>query len=228
MDKPETYDVKKFDRPSVTVDVIIFTIQDDELKVVLVKRKAWPFEGQWALPGGFVKMDESLEDAAIRELSEETGVKDVYLEQLYSFGEPKRDPRTRVITISYFALINSEKIRLMAATDVSDVKWFSVKHLPAVAFDHKQIIDYALQRLRWKLEYTNVAYSLLPEKFTLTDLQRAYEVILDRKLDKRNFRKKIVSLNILKDTKETTQDVSHRPAKLYTFKKRSPEIIEIL
>jgi 8-oxo-dGTP diphosphatase len=219
---------KTYEKPSVTADIIIFTIKDDELKAILVKRKNPPFENMWALPGGFVRINESLDDAAKRELKEETGVEEVYLEQLYSFGEPKRDPRERVITVAYFALINSERINLKASSDASDAQWFSIKKLPELAFDHKEIIEYALKRLRWKLEYTNVSYSLLPEKFTLTDLQRTYEVILDKQLDKRNFRKKISSLNILKDLKENTTDVPHRPAKLYSFKKKTPEIVEML
>ncbi len=224
----ETYDAKKFERPSVTVDIVVFTVRDSGLNALLVKRKSWPFEGCWALPGGFVKMDESLEEAAARELEEETGVNDVYIEQLYTFGYPKRDPRTRVITVVYFALIDSGNIRLRATADASEAAWFSVKDIPKLAFDHDKILAYALQRLRWKLEYTNVAYSLLPEKFTLTDLQKVYEIILGRGLDKRNFRKKILSLNILKGTGKTTEDVSHRPARLYSFRERKPRIVEIL
>ncbi len=213
---------------SVTIDVAILTVKDDDLKILLVKKNSEPFRNMWALPGGFIKMNESLEESAKRSLFEETGVRDVYLEQLYSLGDPKRDPRGRIITVAYFALINSDKIKLQAATGVSGVQWCSVKHLPKLAFDHEKIVSYALQRLRWKLEYTNVAYSLVPERFTLTELQNVYEVILGKVLDKRNFRKKILSLNIIKDTKEVNHDVSHRPAKLYTFRKRSPEIVEIL
>lgn len=223
----ETYDAKKFERPSVTVDIVVLTVRESDLKVLLVKRKSWPFEGYWALPGGFVRMDESLEQAAKRELLEETGVKDVYMEQLYTFGYPKRDPRTRVITVTYFALIGSGDISLRATADASEAAWFSMKSLPELAFDHDKILAYALQRLRWKLEYTNVAYSLLPDKFTLSDLQKAYEIILDRKLDKRNFRKKILSLNILKDV-GIKKDVSHRPARLHSFRERRLKIIEIL
>lgn len=228
MEKKE-YDVSKFDRPSVTVDMVIFTVHENDPKVLLVKRKVWPFEGQWALPGGFVKMNESLDDAARRELVEETGVKNVYLEQLYTFGEPKRDPRTRVITVSYFALINMEDAKnLKASTDVSDVKWFSAYNLPKLAFDHKLILDYAIKRLRWKLEYTTIGFTLLPESFTLTNLQNIYEIIFNKKFDKRNFRKKILSLGLIEPTKEITKNVSHRPAKLYSFKKKVGDIIEIL
>lgn len=221
------YDVTKFERPSVTVDVILFTVKNDDLKVLLVKRDVEPFKDMWAIPGGFVRMEESLDEAAKRELLEETNVRDVYLEQLYTFGDPKRDPRTRVITVAYFALVNAEKFKLKASTDVKDVKWFSMFELPKLAFDHKKILDYALKRLRWKLEYTTVAFSLLLEKFTLTHLQNIYEIIFHKKLDKRNFRKKIKSLNLVKETSEYQEDVSHRPAKIYTKNKKIGEIVEI-
>jgi 8-oxo-dGTP diphosphatase len=224
----DKYDSNKFEKPSVTVDIVIFTVRGQDLKVLLVKRDISPFKGSWALPGGFVRISESLEEAAKRELVEETGVKDVYLEQLYTFGDPKRDPRTRVITVTYFALINSQNVQLKASTDVSDVQWFSTYDLPKLAFDHEKIVKYALQRLRWKLEYTTVAFSLLPETFTLTQLQKVYEIIFNKTFDKRNFRKKILSLNILDETKEVTKSVSHRPARLYSFKKRIGEIVEII
>jgi 8-oxo-dGTP diphosphatase len=222
------YDVTKYDRPSVAVDIIVFTIKENDLQVLLIKRKIWPFKGVWALPGGFVHMDESLDEAAKRELVEETGVKNVYLEQLYTFGEPHRDPRTRVIAVSYFALISSEHQKLKATTDALDVRWYSTHKLPVLAFDHRKIIDYSVQRLRWKLEYTTVGFQLLPKKFTLTQLQEVYEIIFDKKFDKRNFRKKILSLGILEATKERTPDVSHRPAMLYRLKSKIGRIIEII
>lgn len=221
------FDVTKLERPSVTVDVILFTVKDDDLKVLLVKRGIEPFRGMWAIPGGFVRIKESLEEAAKRELQEETNVRDVYLEQLYSFGDPKRDPRMRVITVAYFALVNAEKFKLKASTDVKDVNWFSMYDLPKLAFDHKKILEYALKRLRWKLEYTTVAFSLLPEKFTLTQLQKIYEMIFDKKFDKRNFRKKIKAIGLVKETSEFQEDVTHRPAKLYTRNKKIGEIVEI-
>lgn len=223
----EDYDVTKFERPSVTVDIILFTVKKEELKILLVKRNLKPFKDMWAIPGGFIKMDETLEEAAKRELLEETNVKDVYLEQLYTFGDPKRDPRTRVITVTYFALVSSEKFKLKSATDTKDVKWFSMNNLPELSFDHKEILGYGLKRLRWKLEYTTVAFSLLPEKFTLTQLQKLYEIIFNKELDKRNFRKKIKSLKMVKETSESQEDVMHRPAKLYTRNKKIGEIIEI-
>ena len=218
---------KEYPKPAVTVDIVIFTIHNKKLKVLLVKRGLEPFKGMWAIPGGFVKMDESLEEAAKRELMEETGAKDIYLEQLYTFGDIHRDPRDRVITVAYMALTNSDKIKLTADTDVSDVKWFSIEEIPKLAFDHQKILDYALKRLRWKFEYTSVAFSLLPEKFTMSDIQGIYEIAFNKKFDKRNFNKKIRSLNIL--TKEATKkDVSYRPPKLYSLKKNIPIVIEII
>ena len=216
-----------YQKPSVTVDIIIFTIKGREIKVLLVKRSLEPFKDMWAIPGGFIHINESLEEATKRELEEETGVKDVYLEQLYSFGDPERDPRGRVITVSYFALINSEKIKLKATTDVSEASWFSIKTLPKLAFDHKKILDYAIKRLRWKFEYTTVSFSLLPKKFTLSQLQEIYETVFDKEFDKRNFRKKILSLDLLKE-EEVNKNVSYRPPHLYSLKKRIGEIIEII
>jgi 8-oxo-dGTP diphosphatase len=223
----ENYDVTKYEHPSVTTDMAVFSIQDERLKVLLVKRKAWPFKDHWALPGGFVQMDENLDETAKRELEEETGVKDVYLEQLYSFGEPKRDPRTRVITVSYFALIKTEGIKLRAATDVSEVGWFSVGDLPKLAFDHDKILSYAIQRLKWKLEYTTVAFSLLSKKFTLTDLQVVYEAVFEKKFDKRNFRKKILTLNLLKE-EGLMEGQANRPPMMYSFKCKLGQIVKMV
>jgi 8-oxo-dGTP diphosphatase len=215
--KAHHYDANKFDRPSVTVDVVMMSLRQRDLQVLLVKRRSWPYEGMWAIPGGFVNMDESLEKAAKRELQEETGVQDVYLEQLYTFGDPGRDPRTRVITVVYFALLDSERLQVRAADDAMDVCWFSVYNLPPLAFDHAKILEYALNRLRGKLDYTTIAFSLLPEHFTLYELQRVYEIILHRRLDKRNFRKKILSTGILEDTGGKKMEGTHRPARLYRF-----------
>jgi len=219
--------MKKLKEPSVTTDIIVFTIKENKLKVLLVKRKIEPFKDSWALPGGFVKIKESLEKAARRELKEETNVSNVYLEQLYTFGAPKRDPRGRVITIAYMALINASNVSLKASTDASDAQWFIIKDLPHLAFDHKKILQYAFKRLRWKFEYTTVAFSMLPKKFPISDLQNIYEIVFNKKFDKRNFRKKILSLNILKK-EEVKKDVSHRPPQLYSLKKEIGEIIEIL
>jgi len=219
----KTYDPSKFEHPSVTVDIVIFTIQDDELKVLLVKRKHWPYKDRWAIPGGFVKMDESLDEAAGRELYEETHVKDVFLEQLYAFGEPKRDPRTRVITIAYYALVPSDELTIMADSDVKDVKWFSIRKLPRLAFDHEKILTYALSRLRKKIASSPVAFQFLPDRFTLTELQTIYEIVLDRKLDKRNFRRKILSLELVEETEDMKLEGRHRPARLFRFREAPQE-----
>ena len=199
----------------VTVDVVIFTIQQGVLKVLLVKRKIPPFIGQFAIPGGFVLEDEDLDQAAVRELREETGVSDVYLEQLYSFGNPDRDPRGRVVTVAYFALISADR-KLKAGSDAAEAAWFSMDDLPPLAFDHATILNYALERLRNKLEYTTVGFQLLPEKFTLTELQEVYTAILGKELDKRNFRRKMSVLKILKPLPEYRRG-GQRPAQLYRF-----------
>lgn len=199
----------------VTVDIVIFTIQSGVLKVLLVKRGVPPFGGQFAIPGGFVHEDEDLEHAALRELEEETGVRDVNLEQLYSFGETGRDPRGRVITVAYFALISADR-PLTPGSDAADAAWWPADKLPPLAFDHRKILDYAVERLRNKLEYTTVGFQLLPEKFTLSELQGVYEAILGRKLDKRNFRRKMSLLKILKPLQEVRRG-GRRPARLFRF-----------
>jgi 8-oxo-dGTP diphosphatase len=216
MPKPQ----ETYVNPAVTVDAIVFTIRQNQLQVALIKRGIEPFLGTWAIPGGFVQANESLEAAVTRELAEEVGVHDVYLEQLYTFGHPLRDPRGRVITVAYFALLASENITpLTAATDAAEAQWFPCDDLPPLAFDHREILDLALERLRAKLEYSTVAFALLPQAFTLTQLQKVYETILSRPIDKRNFRKKILSLGFLEETQERSGG-AHRPATLYTAKTR--------
>ncbi|MDD5192640.1 MAG: NUDIX domain-containing protein [Candidatus Nanoarchaeia archaeon] len=221
-----------YPRPSVTVDIVIFTIKDNNLKVLLVKRGVEPFKNKWAFPGGFVKIHENLEQAAKRELEEETGVKEVYLEQLYTFGDVSRDPRGRVITVTYFALINSEKAKekLNASTDVIEAEWFEISNLPPLAFDHSEILKYAIKRLKWKFEYTTIAFSFLPKRFTLTQLQKIYEIIFEKNFDKRNFRKKILSLELLEPTEEKEKEVSYRPPQLYSLKSKIKigKIIDII
>lgn len=211
------FDASKFERPLVTVDLVVFTVRDGKLKLLLIERGEPPFEGMWALPGGFVRPSESLDETARRELEEETGVHDIYLEQLYTFGDPERDPRTRVITVSYFAIIAADRQELRASADAADADWFAISRLPRLAFDHERIVEYAVERLRNKLEYTTVGFQLLPTAFTLTELQQVYEVILDKQLDKRNFRKKILSLGVVEETGETKMDGIHRPARLFRF-----------
>ncbi|HIP72244.1 MAG TPA: NUDIX domain-containing protein [Anaerolineae bacterium] len=185
--------------------------------MLLVKREAPPFAGMWALPGTFVRLDESLADTAVRALTNKTGVRDVYTEQLYTFGQPDRDPRTRVITVAYFALIPYDSV--VQQTEGETTEWFSLTQLPDLAFDHAEILAYALTRLRYKLEYTAVGFQLLPDVFTLSELQKAYEIILDEKLDKRNFRRKILTADILEETGEKKKEGEGRPAKLYRYRK---------
>jgi 8-oxo-dGTP diphosphatase len=184
-----------------------------------VRRKYPPFAGVWAIPGGFVRMNESLEKAALRELAEETAVTDVYIEQLYTFGDPHRDPRTRVITVAYFALVPHHAIQHRPGDDAAETSWFSMSTLPPLAFDHEEILNYALQRLRYKLEYTAVGFELLPDVFTLTELQHAYEIILGEKLDKRNFRRKILAAEILEETGRKKKEAEGRPATLYRYRR---------
>jgi 8-oxo-dGTP diphosphatase len=212
------YDASSYDRPSVTVDVVIFSLFEEDLQVLLVRRKYPPFAGQWAIPGGFVHIDESLEEAAARELEEETAVTNVYIEQLYTFGEPNRDPRTRVITVAYFALVAFTDVEHKPGDDAEATSWFSMNALPqALAFDHAEILNYALTRLRYKLEYTSVGFQLLPDEFTLSELQHAYEIILGEGLDKRNFRRKILSSGILEKTGKKKKEAEGRPAMLYRY-----------
>jgi 8-oxo-dGTP diphosphatase len=201
----------------VTVDLVIFALRDGELQVLLVQRGVAPFEGRWALPGGFVRDGESLEAAARRELQEETAVADVYLEQLYTFGDPDRDPRGRVVTVAYYALLTGEARPVAAGTDAGAAAWMPARKHPPLAFDHERILEYALRRLATKLEYTTVGFQLLPKKFTLGQLQRVYEGVLGRTLDKRNFRRKMGLLGVLKPLDEWVQDGPSRPAQLHRF-----------
>ena len=209
------------ENPSVTVDVVILTMRTRRLEALLVKRKRWPYEGLWAIPGGVVAADESLEDAARRKLEQEAHVRDVYLEQLYTFGDPQRDPRRRVITVVYYALIRADELRLAVADDAADSAWFPIDTLPPLAFDHESILTYTMQRLRGKLEYTTIGFQLLAPEFTLSELQEVYEAILNRPLDKRNFRKKVLSTGILELTTHTRKSGQHRPAALYRFSPRA-------
>jgi 8-oxo-dGTP diphosphatase len=219
MASPETYNPQDYDRPSVTADIVLFTILESTLKVLLIQRKSWPYQGHWALPGGFVGIDEDLEDAAYRELKEETNIdrSAVYLEQLYTFGAPQRDPRMRVITIAYFALVGADKLDLKAADDAADVGWFLAYEPPELAFDHAEILEYAITRLRYKLEYSAVGFQILPETFTLRELQEAYEIILGETLDKGNFRSKLRKTDVVEPTKYY-RETGGRPARLYQFK----------
>ncbi len=210
----------EYARPALTVDCVVFGLDETDLKVLLIQRKLPPFQHGWALPGGFVRIDETLDDAARRELEEEAGVRDVYLEQLYTFGALDRDPRERVVTVAYYALAKLSDHRIRAATDAMGVGWFGLDDLPKLAFDHGDVVTQAHERLRGKVRYAPVGFELLPQRFSLTQLQRLYEIILGTDLDKRNFRKKILAMDLLVETDEVEQGVRHRAARLYRFDRR--------
>ena len=205
---------------AISVVMVIFTVENDQLRVLLIRRSAEPAKGSWSLPGGLLGNSESLEAAAIRKLQDETGLSDVFLEQLYTFTD--LDKRGS-IAIAYFALVDSGQARL-AQRKAWLPAWKPISDLPALALDNNAVVDYALQRLRAKLDYSNVAYSLLPREFSLSRLQSVYEAILDRPLDKRNFRKRMLSLGIIEPTGRMAAEGAHRPAQLYNFRERRPVI----
>lgn len=207
----------------VAVDAIVFGYsKNDGVSVLLIKRKYPPFKDCWAIPGGFVLENESLEEAVKRELLEETGIKVSFLEQLYSFGEPKRDPRQRIISIAYFALVKSVLFQqLKASTDAEEALWFSINKLPPLAFDHKKILQTAIERVRAKIRYQPIGFELLDKKFPFADLEKLYAALLDRNIDRRNFTKKILSFGLLEDTGELAAlSGAGRPSKIYQFNKK--------
>jgi len=214
---PYTYE---YPRGALTVDCVVFGLDEEDLKILLIQRALPPFAGTWALPGGFVRVDETLEDAARRELEEETGLRNVFLEQLYTFGALDRDPRERVVSVAYYALVKLSDHTVQAATDARDAAWFGVHDVPSLAFDHAEILQLAVDRLRGKLRYQPIGFELLPRKFTLSQLQHLYELVLERELDKRNFRKRVLAMDLLIETDEVQQDVAHRAARLYRFDER--------
>lgn len=216
----------RYPHPAVTTDIVIFTIHDERLELLLIRRASEPYRDCWALPGGFVDIDEDLDACALRELEEETGVTGVYLEQLYTFGAPNRDPRERVISVAYYALVPPNRVSIRAASDARDVAWFQLDQLPRLGFDHEQIVDMAHARLASKLQYSTIALQFMPEHFTLGELQKVYETILGEPLDKRNFRKRLMALDCLKDTGQSRRNGNHRPARLYAVK--SPGTVEII
>jgi 8-oxo-dGTP diphosphatase len=212
----------EYERPGLTVDCVIFglDLEEERLKVMLIERDLEPFAGKWAVPGGFVRRGETLEGAAARELREETGVADVFLEQLYTFGDPERDPRGWVVSVAYYALVSPEKHTVRAATDAREARWFPADSLPRLAFDHAEIVRTALARLRGKLTYAPIGFELLPQKFTIKQLQKLYEIVLGARLDNRNFRKKIFGMDVLRELDEMQKGVPHRAARLYKFDER--------
>lgn len=219
---------REFKHAVIATDIALFSIKEGKLHVLLIEMKKPEYKGKWALPGGLVDVEEGLENAARRHLDVKTGVKQVYLEQLETFGDPKRDPFGRVVSVAYFALISWDKYKLSTSSEYGGVAWFSIDKLPKLAYDHNKIIITAIDRLKTKLMYTNIVYGLLPKSFTLTQLQDVYELILDETLDKRNFRKKILSLDIVKETKGVQTGQAFRPAQLYTFISNKPKVIEML
>ncbi len=212
--------------PAVTTDVVLFSIREARLELPLVRRTAQPFAGMWGLPGGFVGIDEDLEDCALRELARETGITGVYLEQLHTSGHPERDPRGRVISVAYYALTPADRLQMRALEGAREVRWFTLDRLPPMAFDHAEIVKMAHQRLIAKLDYSTIAFQFMPETFTLGELQTVYEIILREQLDKRNFRKRVLALDRISSTGEQRRNGNHRPARLYRLK--FPDKVEII
>jgi 8-oxo-dGTP diphosphatase len=214
----------------VAVDAVIFGYSKiDGVSVLLIQRKYEPFKNSWAVPGGFVQEEESLEDAVRRELLEETGIEVNYLEQLYTFGEPGRDPRQRIIAIAYFGLVKASQYQeLKASTDAENAKWFSIKKIPPLAFDHKQILSVAIDRLRSKVRYQPIGFELLDKKFPFSDLEKLYTALLDRDINRRNFSKKILSFGFLEETGQLSKSEGKgRPSKIYQFnQKRYRELLK--
>jgi 8-oxo-dGTP diphosphatase len=211
-----TYD---YPRPALTTDCVIFGFDETDLKVLLIQRGIEPFKGRWALPGGFVQMDETTEEGAKRELFEETGLKDIFIEQLYTFSDVERDPRGRVVSVTYFALVSLEDNHPEAGDDAKKAEWFSIHEIPSLAFDHEKILRVAFYRLKGKIRYQPIGFELLPEKFTFTDLQHLYEIILETSIDRRNFRKKMLKMNLLIELDEKQTGVAHKAATYYKFDK---------
>jgi 8-oxo-dGTP diphosphatase len=207
----------KYPRAALTVDCVVFGLDEAELKVLLIERGLEPFKGKWALPGGFVRVEETLEEAARRELEEEAGLKQVFLEQLYTFGAVDRDPRERAVSVAYYALVKLAAHETRAATDAADARWFPLSKTPKLAFDHAEILATALRRLKAKVRYEPIGFELLPPRFTLSQLQHLYEAVFETQLDKRNFRKKVLSYGLLISLKEQQLTGRHRPAQLYRF-----------
>ena len=213
-------------RPVLTTNVVVFTLRDEQLKLLLIRRQNPPFQGFWSLPGGVVGTDEDVEANATRQLEDGTGLSGVYLEQLYTFSAPERDPRERVISVAYYALVPSKRLRLRTDEHGEGVAWFSLNELPELAFDHAQMVDTAHQRLAAKLDYSTIAFQFMPERFTLSDLQNVFQIILNRDLDKRNFRKRMRAMEQIRQTSDLRKNGNHRPARLYRV--NNPHEVQII
>lgn len=220
---PYSYD---YPHPAVTTDIAVFSLHEQQLQLLLVRRGQPPHKGRWALPGGFLEIDEDLESGAKRELKEETGASDLYIEQLFTFGRPDRDPRERIISVTYFALAPADKLSIRAGSDATEAAWFPVDGLPELAFDHADIIQLAKERLAAKTLYSTIAFQLMPETFTLSELQSVYEILRSETLDKRNFRKWILALDLLEETGGKRRNGNHRPAKIY--RAINPDRVDII
>jgi 8-oxo-dGTP diphosphatase len=218
----QTY-VYDYPRPAVTTDCVIFGFDKEELKVLLIERDIEPYKACWALPGGFLDMDEEAEACARRKLKEETALENLYMEQLYTFSSVDRDPRYRVISIAYYALVKLSDYHAQAGTDTSKAQWFPLQEVPKLAFDHTDILEIARQRLKGKIKYQPIGFELLPEKFTFPELHQLYETVLQTPLDRRNFRKKMLSFNLLTDLNIFATGAPNRSAKLYSFDKQKYE-----
>jgi 8-oxo-dGTP diphosphatase len=205
----------RYPHPAVTTDCVIFGFDGERLQVLLVERGIEPYKGRWAFPGGFLKMDETAEEGALRELREETGLERAYIQQYHTFSDPHRDPRERVITIAYYALVKIQEVH--GGDDAASARWFPLSEIPSLAFDHDYILRMATQRLREEIHFQPVGFELLPEKFTLKELQALYEAILGISFDRRNFAKKMLHLEILTELDETIWPTPKREAKLYRF-----------
>ena len=202
----------KYPHPAVTTDCVIFGFNGEQLQVLLIERGIEPYKGKWAFPGGFLKMDETAEEGALRELKEETGLETAYVQQFHTFSEPSRDPRERVITIAYYALVKIQEVK--GGDDAASARWFPLNDIPSLAFDHDYMLRMATQRLREEIHFQPIGFELLPEKFTIKELQSLYEAILGISFDRRNFAKKMLHLGILIELDETIWPTPKREAKL--------------
>jgi len=213
-------ELQKYPRPSVTIDCVVFGYDGEVVSLLLINRKEEPFKNAWTLPGGFLYMEETPEDTALRILKDKTGLTNLFLEQLYTFGNLSRDPRGRVLSVAYYTLVNPRLFKLVAGDAASDVQWFPIANIPATGFDHKEIIHAALQRLKAKVTYQPIGFELLEKKFTLTELQFLYEAILQRPIDKRNFRKRMLESKVIKATGEKRTGLKNRAPELFGFDER--------